>query len=163
MTEQWSRVGTGMVIYNHLGQILMGKRLSPYANNKWSNAGGRLEFGEDPMDCAIRECFEETNLKITKVEERGYLVDEENYNVEVRHWVTLMFSGLVFNMADLENVEPTKHSDWRWFHLDELPEDTWEPMKHWWRANKNASHLLSDLQVRHGARGLNFVTENKKS
>ena len=156
MTELWSRVGTGMVIYNHVGQILMGRRLSPYAYGKWSNAGGRLEFGEDPRNCAVREAFEETNLKVIDVQDCGYLNDMEDYGTGKRHWVALMFAGRVWDMGELQNVEPDKHSEWKWFHFNQLPVDTWEPMKEWWRTNPYADSLHFMLQECYGARRLCF-------
>lgn len=155
-TPQWSRVGTGMIIYNHLGQILMGKRLSPYGYGTWNNSGGKLEFGEDPQDCAIREAYEETNLKVVDVQECGYLNDVEDYGTGKRHWVTLMFAGRVFNMADLQNIEPTKHSEWKWFHLDRFPYDMWDPMRNWWHDSPHAWRLTSMLQECYGARNLGF-------
>ena len=32
--------------------------------NKWVPPGGKLEYDEMPNDAAVRECFEETGIKI---------------------------------------------------------------------------------------------------
>ena len=45
----------------HSGKILMGRRRD---NNKWTNPGGHLEKGEDPLTGAIREVKEEAGLDI---------------------------------------------------------------------------------------------------
>ena len=139
---EYPRVGTGMIVYNEQGQILMGKRLSKHAYGTWNNPGGKLEFREDPMSCAIRETLEETNLPLMLVAEHGYLNDEEVYDgVTQRHWVTLMFSGLAYKPELLNNNEPTKHSEWKWFELDNWPDDMWKPMKDWWSLHPQANTI----------------------
>lgn len=45
----------------HDGKILMGRRRD---NGKWTNPGGHLEKGEDPLKGAIREVKEETGLDL---------------------------------------------------------------------------------------------------
>jgi len=153
---EWPRVGSGMIVYNDQGQILMGKRLSKYGFGTWNNAGGKVEFGEDPMTAAIREAKEETNADVSRVEFLGYFNDQEVYEEGiVRHWVTLMFAGYCTNPEQVTNVEPHKHSDWKWFDLDKLPEKMWEPMLEYWRSeqmwdfhdalieNHNASPLIA--------------------
>lgn len=157
---EWSRVGTGMIIYNNVGQILMGKRISQYAGGKWCNAGGKLEFEEDPKECAIREALEETNIKVVDVQELGYMNDMEIYDgVTERHWVTLMFAGRAWNSADLMNVEPTKHEEWRWFHLNELPKDMWDPMWEFWCENIHMDSFYEMLRECYKAKRLSRLEE----
>lgn len=142
---EWPRVGVGMItIHPEFRKILMGKRLSPYGYGTWNNPGGKLEFGEDPIECAIRETFEETNLIIdaSSVHQLGYFNDKEVYdnNLE-RHWVTLMFAGFVMNPSSLLNKEPTKHSRWEWFDVGDWPDNMWQPMVHWWDTSPYAEYL----------------------
>lgn len=42
------------------GKLLMGKRRD---NGKWTNPGGHLDPGEDPLDGAVRELYEESGIK----------------------------------------------------------------------------------------------------
>jgi ADP-ribose pyrophosphatase YjhB (NUDIX family) len=159
--DKWPRVGVGMIVYNEQGQILMGKRLSKYGYGTWNNPGGKVEFNEDPMMAAIRETEEETNLWLTQVEFKGYFNDVEVYeeNIE-RHWVTLMFTGLCKRPNDLQNLEPTKHSEWRWFHLDELPHDMWKPMYDFWCENDGMWVFQDTLRESYGARSLGYKNKN---
>lgn len=48
-------------------QILVTEELV-YGNIKVSLPKGHIEIGENTIDCAIRECFEETNCKLKKEE-----------------------------------------------------------------------------------------------
>jgi 8-oxo-dGTP pyrophosphatase MutT (NUDIX family) len=53
-------VGTGVIVPNNQGKILMGCRTD---NNTWCIPGGSLEIGESLEECAARELFEETGIK----------------------------------------------------------------------------------------------------
>lgn len=51
------------VILNEDGCVLLQKRIDPHipdADGKWELPGGRVEFGEDPMQAIVREIKEET-------------------------------------------------------------------------------------------------------
>ena len=56
--------GSLIVLKSSLGFMLLKNRFI----NEWEIAGGHIEDDETPMDCAIRECFEES----------GYLIAAEN-------------------------------------------------------------------------------------
>jgi 8-oxo-dGTP diphosphatase len=143
-----------MIVYNDQGQILMGKRLSKYGFGTWNNPGGKVEFGEDPMNAAIRETEEETNLWVSRVKHLGYFNDEEIYDgITERHWVTMMFAGFCPRPSELRNLEPHKHSEWKWFHLNELPADMWEPMWQWWESDEMAE-FHNMLYAQYGAKEL---------
>ncbi len=167
MENEYPRIGTGMIIYNSHNQILMGKRLSPYGYGTWNNAGGKLEFGEDPLLGAQREAREETNLGVYNINHHGYFNDKEIYEEgKSRHWVTMMFSGQAIIPAKLENLEPTKHSQWNWFTVDEWPKDMWIPMERWWHSREGLrlKKIIKDRQDRTFCnKVIYYVTKNKKS
>lgn len=52
------------VIIDKGQKILLVKRKYPPFKGDWSLPAGFIEYGESPHDCAIREVYEETNLKI---------------------------------------------------------------------------------------------------
>ena len=45
--------------------MLMVEQASGYWAGRWILPGGKLELGESLEDCAARECFEETSVKVT--------------------------------------------------------------------------------------------------
>src|SRR5690242_7134352 len=47
-------------------QLLLLKRNRPPHVGLWSPPGGKMELGEAPSQCCIREVFEETGLTISK-------------------------------------------------------------------------------------------------
>ena len=56
------RVGVGILIYTS-DKLLLEKRSDC---QKWGLIGGGVEIGENVKDAAIRECFEETSIKLKK-------------------------------------------------------------------------------------------------
>lgn len=52
-------------------QVLMLNREKPYAMGLWNGVGGKVEEGESPEECMVREIFEETTLSINKLENKG--------------------------------------------------------------------------------------------
>jgi len=57
------RVSAGIVITN--GTVVLGCQAS---RNKWDLPKGEIEEKEKPIDAAVRECYEETGLKVPKKE-----------------------------------------------------------------------------------------------
>lgn len=59
------QISCGILILNQFGEILMGHS---NGNNFYDLPKGKLEEGEEHIDCAIRECIEETSLRFEKGE-----------------------------------------------------------------------------------------------
>lgn len=58
----------GVVIVNSKNEILLQKR-SKFKRNKpskWGVCGGKIDFGETPIDATIREAFEEIGVNLSK-------------------------------------------------------------------------------------------------
>ena len=58
------------------GQTLMlyrNKKPNDTHQGKWNGLGGKLEVGETPEDCAIREVKEESGLEVVKYKLKGIL------------------------------------------------------------------------------------------
>jgi putative (di)nucleoside polyphosphate hydrolase len=64
-TERPYRLGTGLVIFNAMGLVLMGERFSP--TGAWQFPQGGIDAGEDPWTAAQRELWEETGITPDKV------------------------------------------------------------------------------------------------
>lgn len=95
------------------GKFLMGKKLKdvgPYPNT-WNLPGGGVEENESLEDAIKREVMEETGLEVTRVENVGYLEDEEpNKHGEMTHYEFHIFK---VSVSGDENV------------TDEFPELIW--------------------------------------
>jgi 8-oxo-dGTP diphosphatase len=59
-------------------EILMLNRQKPSWMGMWNGVGGRMEEGESPQECVIREVFEETDIKLSKVCYSGVVTWEDN-------------------------------------------------------------------------------------
>ena len=112
------RVGVGVWIFNPKGQLLLGHRLSKSGRGTWAPPGGHMEFGETPIETAIRETKEETGLIIPKNK-----IYEFSYTNDVfpdRHYITIHCYAEKFIGAP-KLMEPSKCTYWRWFDMDNLP------------------------------------------
>ena len=49
------------------------KKKNDVHEGKWNGLGGKFEPGETPEECAIREIFEESGLKVKKAQLKGFL------------------------------------------------------------------------------------------
>ena len=92
--------------------------------NDYSFPKGHLEKGETLAECAIRETKEETDLDIADLEVFN-VVDDIQPN---KHYITIQIIANKFE-GELKNLEPTKHSEWKWFELNNLPQNLYTPTK----------------------------------
>ncbi|AUG81351.1 NUDIX hydrolase [Kitasatospora sp. MMS16-BH015] len=53
--------GVGAVVLDGQGRVLLGRRAD---SGEWALIGGILDPGEEPADCVVRECFEETGVVV---------------------------------------------------------------------------------------------------
>lgn len=125
------RVGVGIIVLKD-NKVLLGKRNEDalkadsllHGEGTWTLPGGKLDFREDIQDCACREVFEETNIKINKDKLR--IASVTNDVVEDAHFVTLGFLSEEFE-GEPEVMEPDEIIEWKWFDLDNLPSPMFFP------------------------------------
>lgn len=56
------------LVRNSEGKILLQKRVDPKiigADGKWEFPGGRVDYDENPLETARRECYEEVGCEVT--------------------------------------------------------------------------------------------------
>jgi 8-oxo-dGTP diphosphatase len=54
--------GAGAFVFDAEGRLLLLRHA--YDGGRWGLPGGRMEPGEDPLDCVVRETREETGLEV---------------------------------------------------------------------------------------------------
>lgn len=117
-------VQVGLAIVCHNGRCLVGERsigttLAGFAEFP----GGKVEPGESPADCAIRECREETGLAV-EISEVWPVIDHDYPKARVR------LHNFLCRLAPAEvNETPTVAplAAFRWLTADELQAVTFPP------------------------------------
>lgn len=114
------------------GKLLLGRRHhDPIkadselgGQDTWTMPGGKLEFGEEFEDAAIREVKEEIGLEITREDLK--LVSLANDKGNGSQFVTIGFlcEKLV---GEPKVMEPDEIVEWQWFDLDSLPAKVFMP------------------------------------
>lgn len=118
-------VGTGVVILNpEFTEVLLMKKICNSSHNgKWIMPGGKVEPDETISDCFVREVKEETNLDIADFGEKHYV--ERVKKPDGIKYILFYGAGVVLsNSAPLNNTEPAKCAELRWFKITDLPTES---------------------------------------
>lgn len=80
------------------------KKQNDINKDKWLGIGGKMEDGESPYDCILREVFEETSLKIICPKYRGLVtfVTEDGYTEHMHLFTCDKFAGEVGECSEGE-------------------------------------------------------------
>lgn len=125
--EHW---GTGTIIVNKQGQILIGVRTD---NRLWATPGGKVDKDETVAEGAIREVKEECGLDVKETNMECYDVHVGAYNNagagnEEKMWISFMF--ICKDYEGEIKAQPSEISGWVWMNLDEVKKlDLFEPSK----------------------------------
>ena len=133
------RVGVGVfVLHPQTYRFLLGHRLGSLGAHTWGLPGGHLEFAESFEECAEREVYEETGLRVRGTRfltATGGMVGREASTGDGdggggRHYVTIfMVADLVVAVGEGDGVgeetqvevrEPEKCAGWRWVGWGEM-------------------------------------------
>lgn len=79
------------------------KKRNDMHEGKWNGLGGKLEPGESPEECAVREVYEESGLRIKKPVLRGFLTFPHFSNDE--DWYVFVFVAHEFDGSLIESEE----------------------------------------------------------
>ncbi|MBT8070422.1 MAG: 8-oxo-dGTP diphosphatase [Gammaproteobacteria bacterium] len=107
------------------GKILLIDKKTGLGKGKVNGPGGKVEQGESPLQCAVRECQEELGITVSDLQycgqHRFQFVD--GYSIHV--WV---YRTDVFDGVPTETVEARP----LWVPVDEIPYDQmWEDDRIW--------------------------------
>lgn len=119
-------------------RILANRRghLNEVKPNYWNVPGGYLDFDENDLECAERECFEETGVKVnlTRPCESDYctsLLHHVDTNPTGHQNVTIVLTSFIpWNIAKqytLTNAhaEPNEVDEVAWLRMDEVNNRSW--------------------------------------
>lgn len=108
-------VGVGVMMIRD-GKVLLGRRKGAHGEGTFGWAGGHLELGETLEECAVREVFEETGIKVKELK----FLCLSNIIEYGKHYVDIEFLCTDIS-GDPELNEPEKIEVWGWYPLDKLP------------------------------------------
>lgn len=80
------------------------KKQNDINKDKWLGIGGKMEYGESPYDCILREVYEETSLKLICPRYRGLVtfVTEDGYTEHMHLFTCDKFAGEVGECSEGE-------------------------------------------------------------
>lgn len=98
----------------HGNKVLLVKNINV---NHWSLPGGKIDSGENPEQCILRELKEELNLSEIEANYRlgKYISQNEGKTDTIYIFIIKLFSLTFEKQWELEDA--------KWFNLDELPKD----------------------------------------
>jgi len=101
-------------------KILLIDKKTGFGKGKVNGPGGKVEPGESPADCAVRECYEELRIRVANLrycgQHRFQFVD--GYSLLVWVYSSTEFEGVPTETAEAKPL---------WFPVDSIPyERMWQ-------------------------------------
>ncbi len=112
---------------NEVLLLYRNKKKNDFHEGKYIGIGGRIEPGETPLECSIREIQEETSysLSVSDISFRGYIYFDEinreknSEDLPAFNWLVFIYSAAVSEKNEFINAE----GDLKWFPINEVPYD----------------------------------------
>ncbi len=115
--ENKPKVGVGVMIFKD-GKILLGERKGSHGEGEYAFPGGHLEYMEKIEDCAKREVFEETGIKIENIK---FQFAANVLKYKPKHYLHINMAA-DYKEGEVELKEPDKCRGWGWYDIEDLPE-----------------------------------------
>ncbi|MCR5223928.1 MAG: NUDIX domain-containing protein [Bacilli bacterium] len=122
------RVGVSVIIIEN-NKVLLGHRSKNkedtggiVGRDTWTLPGGKQEFDETIQECAVRETKEECNLDVFDIK----ILTACDDVAPDKHFVTITTIAN-HHSGDPVVMEPTKEDEWKWFDIDNLPDNLYPP------------------------------------
>lgn len=126
--DNWEITDDCTILYvlDDKNQVLLIKsKKDGFSKDIISGPGGHIENGESPEEAAIRECYEETNIKVNDIQPMGVLLFHFLDGMKMRGYVYIArsFTG---EIKESDEAIPF------WNSLDNLPLDQmWSDCPYW--------------------------------
>jgi len=130
---------TTLIYLRKDNKILLGKKLRGFGIGKITGIGGKFEEDESALECAIRESFEESGVRLTKLEEVGRVI----YDNLVRNGIAERNLMHVFVATEWQG-EPSSSEEMEleWFAIRDIPyEKMWSDAKEYLPALLRGEHF----------------------
>jgi putative (di)nucleoside polyphosphate hydrolase len=130
----------GIMVLNPGGRVFVGKRSNGPehvdATHAWQMPQGGVDPGEDPWPAALRELYEETNVR--SVEKLGEIKEWLSYDIpreivgeawkgkyrgQTQKWFAVRFTGdeSEIDIARPADTHQQEFMAWRWERMEKLP------------------------------------------
>lgn len=129
----------GVALFNRQGQVFIGQR-APAKNvtfmDAWQLPQGGIDKGEEPIDAAIRELYEETSVTSCSILTAApdwitYDLPKDligkalkgKYRGQKQKWFAMLFEGdeAEINVTTpAEGAHPAEFTAWRWADLEDI-------------------------------------------
>ena len=96
-------------------EVLLHRRVKAPNVGRWVAPGGKLEWDESPLECAMREMREETGLTVEDPQLRG-IMTEVSPRADYQ-WLTFIFAATRFTG---ELAPPSGIGEFRWWRIAEV-------------------------------------------
>ncbi len=120
------RVGVSIILIDK-DRILLGLRNGSHGSGTWGLPGGHLEWGESFLNCAVREAKEELDVLIN-CEQVPFFVTNDYFKKENKHYITVFIAAHILE-GEIQNKEPKKCLEWKWFSYFKLPKNLFLPVE----------------------------------
>ncbi len=116
--QRFKMIASSYLILIKDGKVLLSRRFQTgYMDGHYSLPAGHVDEGETIEDCLVREVKEEIGIVVKKKDiELVHVMHRKEADIRLDFfYVTQRYSG------EVENMEPGKCDDLKWFKLDQLP------------------------------------------
>ena len=125
-------ISADLIVFNHMGQVLLGKRTGEPAKNMWFVPGGRVRINETFTGAVDRIILQELGIimdeqTLPQHRPKSFGVYHQTYSNNFdnddfgSHYITFAYSmTLSDKMYDVTPKTDYQHSEFRWWSIEDL-------------------------------------------